>query len=101
MLGEVDGHETKEIEEQFFDALGESAVADSALLDGVQFKQKKTICGAKALTTERMVSRKKLAADDAHQFHEMVIIFFRKGQARLAQFYHREVGCSDGIAYRG
>ena len=40
MLGEVDGHKTKEIEKQFLDALREPAVADSAFLDSVQFKQK-------------------------------------------------------------
>lgn len=55
MLGEVDGHKTKEIEKQFLDALREPAVADSAFLDSVQFKQKQAICGAKALTTKGMV----------------------------------------------
>jgi hypothetical protein len=55
VLSEVDGHQTKEIEKQFLDALGEPAVADSAFLDSVQFKQKQAICGAKALTTKGMV----------------------------------------------
>ena len=65
-VGEVDGHKAKEIEEQFLDALREPAVADGALLDGVQLKQKETVCGAKALTPEGMVSREEIAADDAH-----------------------------------
>ena len=56
MLGEVDGHKTKEIEKQFLDALGKPALADGALLNGIQFKQKETVCGAKALAAERMVS---------------------------------------------
>lgn len=54
MLSEVDGHKTKEIKKQFFYALGEPAVADGTFLDGIQFKQKQAVCGAKALTAERM-----------------------------------------------
>ena len=79
VLGEVDRHKAKEIEKQFLNAFGESAVADGTFLDGIQFKQKETVCGAKALATEGMVSREEIAADDAHQFHEMEVIFFRKG----------------------
>ena len=56
VLSEVDGHKAKEIEKQFLNAFGESAVADGMLLDGIQFKQKETVCGAKALAAERMVS---------------------------------------------
>ena len=44
MLGKVNRHKTKEIEEQFLYTLGESAVADSTFLNGIQFKQKQTIC---------------------------------------------------------
>ena len=60
VLDEVDGHETKEIEEQLLYALRESAIADGALLYGVQFKQKETIGGAEALATEGMVSREEI-----------------------------------------
>ena len=44
--------------------------------------------------------REKIAADDAHQFHEVEIIFFRKSQSRLTQLHSREVGGTDGIAHR-
>ena len=66
MLGEVDGHKTREIEKQFLDAFGESAVADSTFLDGIQFKQEQTICCPETFAAERVVGRKEIAADDAH-----------------------------------
>ena len=47
-----------------------------------------------------MVGREEIAADDAHQFHEVEVVFFRKSQARLTQFYYRQVGGTDGIAHR-
>ena len=66
MLGKVNRHKTKEIEEQFLNAFGKPAVADGSFLDGVKFKQKEAVCGTEALATERMVSREKIAVDDPH-----------------------------------
>ena len=72
VLGEVDGYKTKEIEEQFLNAFGKPALADGALLNGIQFKQKETVCGTEALATKRMAGREEIAVDDAHQFHEIL-----------------------------
>ena len=47
-----------------------------------------------------MVGRKEIATDDAHQFHEVEVVFFRKSQARLTQFYYRQVCGTDCVAHR-
>ena len=68
----------------------------ASFLAGVE----QTVSGAKTLAAEGMVGREQVAADDAHQFHKVVHIFFRKGQSRFSQFNHRQISGTDGVTHR-
>lgn len=85
VLGEMDGHKTEEVEEQFLNAPGEPALEEGAFLYGSEFEQEQPVSGAEVLAAERMVGREEVAPDNAHQFQEMTEVVRRQRQARLAQ----------------
>ena len=100
MFHEMLGQQTEESEEDFFDALGESVLADAVLLDGGEVGEEEIVEHPQALGSVRQ-SRLLILNHHVHQFLQALLVSFLQGEHGRGEFYHGEVGCADGVANRG
>ena len=100
MLLEMLGQQTEESEEDFFDALWETMLADAVLLDGGEVSEEEVIEHAQAIVRKRK-THLLIVNHHLHQFAQAAkIVGFQRHYGR-GEFYHREIGRADGIAHHG
>ena len=100
MLGKVLGQQAEEAEEDFFDALLESVLADAVLLDGRKVGEEEIVEYAQAVVGQGE-SHLLIVYHHLHQFAQAEKIVGIQREYGRGEFYHREVCRADGIAHGG
>ena len=94
------GQQPEESEKDFFDALGKTVLADAVLLDGGEVGEEEVIEHPQTVVGQGK-PHLLIVNHHLHQFAQTAKVISLQREYGRGEFYHREVGCADGVAHRG